>query len=234
MTNKMTITMIEKALTNVFARHTTSSLAGIILLALLLSACSNVEKNYWPNGNLMSELPYKNGKLNGMARWYYEDGTIQQEVPYTDDRIEGTLVRYHDNGRKETEEPWVGNLRQGKAVEYSYPGKRIEQKYYVNDTLHGPYLKWHGNSELQISGEFVHGLFEGTWLYYDDYGNLVGEGKYEAGAGTQRFWYPDGSLRTRTTYLNNLKHGKEYHYLPGGEEDHIVEYEFGEPISSGE
>jgi len=203
----------------------------IILGLFLLTSCTNVEKQYWEDGILKSELPYKNGKLNGTAIWYYEDGTIMHEVPYEDDEITGTSIRYHDNGRKELEETYINNVRQGRAIAYSYPGKRIEQKYYVNDTLHGKYYKWHGNSELQIYGEFINGLFDGTWLYYDDYGELIGEGKYEAGNGIQRFWNPNGSLASRTTYVNNLKHGKEYFYTPDGEVDYVVEYAYGEPIN---
>lgn len=205
----------------------------MLLLAavFMLSACSSVEKDYWENGNLKSELPYKGGKLNGTARWYYEDGTIQLEVHYVDDVIHGPSTRYHDNGRKETEENYEHGLRQGMAVEYSYAGVRAEKMFYVNDTLHGPYRKWHGNKELQISGEFVNGLFDGTWLYFDDYGELIGEGKYKAGSGVQRFWNRDGSLRSRTTYVNNLKHGKEYHYTTDGSLDYVVEYEYDELVT---
>ena len=203
----------------------------LLTLVIIFSACSDVEKTYWENGNIKSELPYKNAKLNGTAIWYYEDGTVQMEVPYEYDEITGTSIRYHDNGRKELEETYINNVRQGKAIAYSYPGKRVEQKYYVNDTLHGKYYKWHGNSELQISGELVNGLFEGTWLYYDDYGELIGEGKYEAGNGVQRFWNPDGSLASRTMYVNNLKHGNEYFYTPDGEVDYVVEFADGEPIN---
>lgn len=201
---------------------------ALILSIIIFTACSNIEKNYWENGNLKSELPYKNGKLNGTAVWYYEDGTIQMEVNYANDIIEGSSIRYHDNGRKDTEEMYVNNLRQGKATEYSYSGKRVEQKHYLNDTLHGKYFKWYPNSELQIAGEFIEGLYDGTWLYYGDYGDLVGEGKYVAGSGIQRFWYPNGSVRSRTTYVNNLKHGTEYIYTPSGELDYTIEYEYGE------
>ena len=204
---------------------------ALILSVFIFSACSSIEETHWENGNIKSELPYENGKLNGTARWYYEDGTIQMEVDYVSDLIEGLSIRYHNNGRKETEEIYANNLRQGKATEYSYAGKRIELKHYVNDTLHGPYRKWYSKgTELQISGEFVNGLWEGTWLYYNDYGELIGEGKYVAGNGVQRFWYPDGSLRSRTSYSNNLKHGKEYVYLHNGEEDYVVDYEYGDAI----
>ncbi len=202
----------------------------IIISLILFTSCSKVEKQYWENGNIKSELPYKNGKLQGTARWYYEDGTIQQEVPYVNNSIEGLSIRYHDNGRKELEEEYKNNIRNGRATEYSYSGRRIEIKEYVNDTLNGPYRKWHGNRELQISGMFTNGLFSGTWLYYNDYGNLVGEGRYEAGMGIQRFWNPDGSLLSRVAYVNNLKQGKEYFYKPDGSVDYVVGYDAGELV----
>lgn len=202
----------------------------ILIIAMALSSCSRVEIQYWENGNTKSELPYRNGKLNGTARWYYEDGIIQHEVPYVDDKIDGNSIRYHDNGRKESEEEYVNNLRHGKAVEYTYSGLRIEQKEYRNDTLHGKYIKWYANREVHITGEFLNGLFSGIWLYYDENGTLIGEGRYEAGHGTQRFWYPDGSLRTRVDYVNNLRHGPEIHYYPDGTPEKIVEYDYGDIV----
>lgn len=207
-------------------------LFAVFMAVLIITSCSKVDKDYYENGNLKSELPYKNGKLNGTARWYYEDGVIQLEVPYVDDQIEGVNTRYHDNGKKESEEKYVGNIRQGKAVAYSYSGKRIEQKYYVDDTLHGIYRKWHGNGELQITGELVHGLYEGTWLYYNEYGDLIGEGKYKAGKGMQRFWYPNGAMKSRTSYQNNLKHGIEYNYFEDGSVNYSVEYFEGELLEN--
>ncbi len=96
--------------------------------------------------------------------------------------------------------------------------------------FHGTYRKWHGNGVLQITGEFVNGLFEGAGFIMMNMASLIGEGKYEAGRGEQRFWIPDGSLYTRTQYVNNLKHGKEYYYRPDGEVDYVVEYEYGEPV----
>lgn len=202
--------------------------------AILLTACTRVDKSYWENGNLKSELPYRNGKLNGVARWYYEDGTLQQEVPYVDNKINGVLKRYHDNGRREAEETYVNDMKNGKAVEYTYPGKRIEQKYYRNDTLHGIYRKWHRNGKIQIEGELINGLYEGRWLYYNDDEELVGEGQYHEGNGTQHFWNRDGSKLSKTPYRNNLKHGREIIYGPGGEVEQVVEYEYGEIVPSRE
>lgn len=212
-------------------RLNTHYIISALILMFIFSSCGRVDKQFYENGNLESELPYKNGKLNGTAIWYYEDGTIKMEVPYVDNSIEGLSIRYHDNGRKEAEEFYQNNLLNGKAIEYNITGKRSEQKNYVNDTLHGEYHRWYGNGELQILGGFVNGLYEGTWLYYDDYGSLIGEGKYLKGKGIQRFWSYDGSLRSRTPYVNNLKNGEEKFYTPSGDLDYVVVYEDGEIVS---
>ena len=44
------------------------------LLIFIISCNNNIEKEYWPNGNLKSEKTYKNKVLDGISTHYYENG----------------------------------------------------------------------------------------------------------------------------------------------------------------
>ena len=44
-----------------------------------ISGC--VERQYYQNGNLIKEIPYKNAKEVGVETWYYENGNFDIETP---------------------------------------------------------------------------------------------------------------------------------------------------------
>lgn len=41
-----------------------------------------VEKLYFENGELASEIPYVEGKMHGVAKYYFEDGNLEEEILY--------------------------------------------------------------------------------------------------------------------------------------------------------
>lgn len=58
----------------------------------------NVERTYYPSGNICTEAYYENGKLNGPFRRYYDDGTLGEEANYTDGKLDGRSIAYYKNG----------------------------------------------------------------------------------------------------------------------------------------
>jgi antitoxin component YwqK of YwqJK toxin-antitoxin module len=57
-----------------------------------------IEKSYYKNGNLESEVPYTKGKINGVVKEYYESGKIEYERPYQNGVKIGTEKRYYESG----------------------------------------------------------------------------------------------------------------------------------------
>ena len=53
-----------------------------------ISGC--VEREYYSNGKLELETPYKNDKKEGIKRWYYANGNLEGEIPYKNGKREGT------------------------------------------------------------------------------------------------------------------------------------------------
>ena len=39
-----------------------------------------IKKEYYPNGKLKTEIPYKDDKINGIAKTYYESGELQAVI----------------------------------------------------------------------------------------------------------------------------------------------------------
>ena len=57
-----------------------------------------VETEYYQNGNIKSETPYKNNKINGILRAYYANGNIKSESNYIAGNQEGETKTYYKDG----------------------------------------------------------------------------------------------------------------------------------------
>ncbi|WP_285819228.1 toxin-antitoxin system YwqK family antitoxin [Helicobacter bilis] len=87
-----------------------------------ISGC--VEREYDPNGNLMRETPYKNGKFEGVAKVYYENGKLMGEIPFKNNEIDGIGKMYDTNGNLRLEVPSLNNKMHG-DVKYYTEDKRL-------------------------------------------------------------------------------------------------------------
>ncbi len=57
-----------------------------------------VEKEYYDNRNLYSEIPYKNGKIDGIAKDYYDNRNLKSETSYKNGKIDGIVKYYNEDG----------------------------------------------------------------------------------------------------------------------------------------
>ena len=58
---------------------------------------------YRVEGSKSFEMPYVEGKLDGMAINYYEDGSKRWETPYVNGKPYGTAIEYNEDGSKSAE-----------------------------------------------------------------------------------------------------------------------------------
>jgi antitoxin component YwqK of YwqJK toxin-antitoxin module len=203
---------------------------SVLIIVFLVSCSKSTKKTYWENGQLKSEMSYKDDKLNGVAVWYYENGEKELEAHYKDNVLDGPLLRWYENGLPEVESYYEDGLLQGRAVTYNGFGKLVLEENYRNDTLDGKYYKFYDDGAPQIAGAYADGMFDGRWIYYNNHGKIVGMGEFDHGSGTQKAWWPNGQIKREVTYVNNLKNGAERWYNQDGELEKVVYYEDGEEI----
>ena len=56
-------------------------------------------KSFYPNGNVESEIIFKDRVREGDAKFYYENGNIKEERIYLNGRVEGLVKIYSDSGK---------------------------------------------------------------------------------------------------------------------------------------
>ena len=100
-----------------------------------ISGC--VVKEYYENGNLEFETPYKNDKIEGIKKSYDENGNLEIETPYKNDKREGMTKLYYSNGKLWEEAPYKNGKVEGIAKVYFENGKIMAEMSYLNNLFHG-------------------------------------------------------------------------------------------------
>lgn len=64
---------------------------------------TGIYQEYSQDGNLVREIPYKNGKREGLDKWYYENGNLEREINYNQGKaVSGYMYDYEGNRTKMT------------------------------------------------------------------------------------------------------------------------------------
>ncbi len=198
-----------------------------------MTSCTRVKKNYYENGALESEIQMSGDKYEGDAIWYYPNGKIKLKAFYKDDKLEGEYVRYYKNGKVLTRKMYKDGLANGEYTKYSLTGVRLFIKHYKNDTLHGYVKEFHEDTHrLKSEGNYVMGLKDGDWIYYDKLGKVEGRGKFSNGSGVETLYYPEGQVKQITHYKNGKKDGEEIQYFPNGNVFSKQVFKDGKPVKN--
>ncbi|WP_341221242.1 toxin-antitoxin system YwqK family antitoxin [Polaribacter atrinae] len=101
-------------------------------------------KYFYPDGIIMSEENYKNGKLHGPQIIYYQDGQVTEFSNYKNGLLDGTSSKYASNG------------------------VLIQELTYENGELNGLAKFFELDGQLLETGNYKNGLRVGNWEYYMD------------------------------------------------------------------
>ena len=195
---------------------------------------------YYSNGNLRSDIPYRDGKANGLSKYYSESGSLSKAINYKNDEPEGMSTEYHKNGVVKSEinktagmedgyyksnyasgilycEGWIKeNKKQRTWKYYDVAGKLSMQCFYLNDEPNGPSVSYFPTGRPNYTDYFDNGMLVGI-TQYDSAGRIMHQNRFPNGTGTYKVVFPNG----RTVFECAVKHG-EYNgsykrMLPNGQ-----------------
>jgi uncharacterized protein len=147
---------------------------------------------FYASGKLEQKGRYdKKGRAQGVWKWYYESGKLWREEIYINGRRDGQLTDYDEEGniilngnyiegRKEGrwlyESPdykeygnYVNDLPDSLWKSYYMPSKikRFEGRFSGGDPV-GMHEAYHPNGARMYIGNYVSGMKDGDWKYYDE------------------------------------------------------------------
>lgn len=129
------------------------------------------EKQYYANGTLQFEIPFKYGQENGVLKEYYESGKIGSLSEWKHGKRNGLTTVYYENGKVKRESFYENGKKEG--TERLYDENEIlyaeieYKKGYPNGTM-----KLYDKKKLSAMGQLIDG--KGILDRYDEEGNKIG------------------------------------------------------------
>ena len=128
-------------------------------------------KEYTQEGELISVIPYKHGKKEGMAKGFIQ-GVIATSALFTQDLREGEMIQYYPNGQVKKITPFKNDKREGEEIAYHKNGTIVQRNVYKEDRLDGVSQAWNEKGTLIFEADYVAGKREGRFNKYNDDGVL--------------------------------------------------------------
>ena len=211
----------------------TNKILSILLIILVTSSCKetadkDVVKSYYDNGNIKSELRYKDGHLNGECVWYFSNGKPELKINYVMDTLQGESLSWYENGYMQSRCYYKNDKYDSIFETYNVSGKMVKREYYIEGVKHGPLTQWYDSGKLFLEGAYNEGMLDGRWIIYYEDGSLGSTATYNMGSGVQIGYSPDGLMMTKIHFKDNEKDGEEIRYNRKGEVVEILVWEEGE------
>ena len=90
---------------------------------------------YYPSGQVMEVVTYKEGLKQGPWVQYFSDGSIKAEGTYKDDEMHGLFVLHHISGQVEVSGSYDEGKKVGTWVHLNEIGEMVKKEIYKNGTL---------------------------------------------------------------------------------------------------
>jgi antitoxin component YwqK of YwqJK toxin-antitoxin module len=92
-------------------------------------------KTYYPSGQVMEIIPYKDGRKQGSWIQYFTDGNIKAKGTYKDDKMDGLYVLNHLNGNVEVSGTYQNDQKDGIWVYLNEIGELQKKEIYKSGVL---------------------------------------------------------------------------------------------------
>lgn len=161
-----------------------------------------VTERWDEQGNKLSEITYKNGLLNGVAKTWYTNGQQKTSKNLVANKPEGVVKHWYENGQLRSEVNYKNGIANGYWVYWYENGQQKVMGKMVDNKKQGLWSYWYDNGQQQAAGNLVDGKAEGTW----------------------NFWYKNGSKQAQGTMLDGLKEGQWLEWSVNGDKEYSGNY----------
>ena len=157
---------------------------------------------YYPNGSILYEGDFINGKFEGKGKYIYDDGDyfIGQ---YKNGLRNGKGTIYYKNGIIMFEGEYINDKKEGN-------GKYIweDGEYYVgqfkNNLPNGKGISYYSNNKIKYEGDYINGKFDGNGKYFWEDGKYyIGQEKNGFAHGKGIYYYSNGDIMYEGDCVNN-------------------------------
>jgi len=148
-------------------------------------------------GNLLSQVGYKNHVRNGNTLWYYASGALYAMMSFLEGKRQGLHEYFYENGTLRAQLPYQNDLLNGSITLYDETGRIRRKLTYKEGKRNGFDRSWNEEGLLIAEAEYAHNKPIGKGNLWYTTGSLAKETLVdEKGHVTIKEWTPQGELIT--------------------------------------
>lgn len=181
--------------------------------------------NFYPGGQIESEFYMRDGEIEGKCISYFENGNIKEIEEYAKSRLYGLKTTYYENGETKEATYYFDNYIHGSKTEYLDNGSKFKESYYKDGVLTKAYHYKKGKIESVENYAFGKRVERKT---YDENFSLVIHSIYKDDIEHFKGYYPNGNLKIKVQFKDNLFFGENKYYYENGNIREIVNYRIQE------
>ena len=184
-------------------------------------------KKEYPNGKLMYEGNFRDGRPVGEWKRYYGGGQVKAIIDYQADSDTASAQLFDAFGKKVAEGNYLNEKKEGKWILYSNDRKIAEQ--YSNGVKQGISKRFYDKGELLETTEWKNGKKEGNYKAYFKSGKPYLQCKFsnDMRNGLCMTSYEDGRTEMEAWYKNNLRDKDWKFYDENGKLLYTLKYDVG-------
>lgn len=182
-----------------------------------------------PNGKLLYEGSFKDGKPVGEWKRFHEGGQVKAVINYNENSDLAFTQLFDEFGKKVAEGNYRNQIKEGNWIYFSGNRKVAEEQFKLG-LKNGISKKYYETGELMEEIDWINGLQQGNYQIYFKTGEPYLQCKMsnDQRNGMCLVYSPNGKLELEANYKNNLRHGEWKYYNENGEFSYTLIYNLGE------
>ncbi len=191
------------------------------------------------------EMPYRQGKRDGLATWYWPNGGKMRQASFQDGKMQGDLIEWDKNNRITRRSSWDNNRELITRNAFYYRSQKRSEDHFLGpplqfqgsddwwnarparfesvgpETRHGPSVEWYRNGQVKMRGQFREDQRAGKFAWWHENGQKQAEGEFETGTreGRWRWWHDAGTVAIDGQYRNSQPVGTWTWWFKDGKVD---------------
>ena len=189
-------------------------------------------KKQYPNGGLMYEGMFREGKPVGEWKRFHEGGQKKALISYIENSDSAYTLFFDVWGEKVAEGNYLNERKTGLWYLFS-KNIKIAEEQFKNGDKHGICRKFFDTGELLEEAEWEFGKQEGKYQVFYKNGIPYMQCKFNNNMrnGLCLSYFQNGKLELEGNYNNNLRHGNWKYYNEAGELLHTLKYNEGQLLN---
>jgi antitoxin component YwqK of YwqJK toxin-antitoxin module len=135
---------------------------------------TKVVEEYYPDGNIKSEITVQNNMRNGISKYYNENGRLMSTAEYVNDKRNGWVVNFNtENGKISTKAFFKNDVQNGELIQYYKEGSLFRTSTYEDGRVNGIIKTYWPDRKLKAENLFKMGIPSKGLKEYDRHGILI-------------------------------------------------------------